>query len=321
VCRRRCAVKPGLRGFCGTKANISGRLYTLTYGDISVIESRPIEIKPFFHYYPGSSALTFSTFSCNFRCVWCQNHHLSRGKPGPSDENYVQPREMVDAAEKSGNDGLCVSFQEPTLLFEYCLDVFPLATNRGLYNCFVSNGYQTKEALEMLKDAGLHGLKIDMKGDGEVYKKYCKNVDVEKIWGNASLARSMGLHVEIVNLVITDVNDDEECIEYVIDNHLKYLGSEVPLHFTRYHPAYRLRNPATTIEILECAYETAKKKGVLYPYLGNVPGHKYENTYCPGCGELLINRYGHSIIKNNITDAKKCPKCAEKIPITGNYKA
>ena len=98
---------------------------------------------------------------------------------------------MVDAAEKSGNDGLCVSFQEPTLLFEYCLDVFPLATNRGLYNCFVSNGYQTKEALEMLKDAGLHGLKIDMKGDGKVYKKYCKNVDVEKIWGSCWLFRYM----------------------------------------------------------------------------------------------------------------------------------
>jgi pyruvate formate lyase activating enzyme len=320
VCERRCTIKPGQRGFCKTKANISGRLYTLTFGEISALESRPIEIKPFFHYHPGSSALTFSTFSCNFRCLWCQNHHLSRAEPEPGHGNYVSPQKMVDIAVRGGDNGLCVSFQEPTLLFEYCLEVFPLAKKKALYNCFVSNGYQTKEALELLKDAGLEGLKIDLKGDKEVYENYCKNVDVEKIWRNTKFAEQIGLHVEIVNLVITDVNDYEECIDYVIDNHLKYLGHEVPLHFTRYHPAHKFHNPATKIEILEKAYEKAKERGVQYPYIGNVLGHEYENTYCPNCGGTVIKRYGHRVVKYGIKKDNKCPKCGYGIPITGVYK-
>ena len=302
-----------------TKANISGRLYTLVFGDISAVESRPIEIKPFFHYHPGSTALTFSTFSCNFRCPWCQNLHLSRAKPGPGDKNYVEPQKMVDMAEREGDKGLCVSFQEPTLLFEYCLEVFLLARKRGLYNCFVSNGYQTKRALEMLRDAGLDGLKIDCKGDKDVYESYCKNVDAEKVWRNASLAKGMGLHVEIVNLVITDVNDDEDCIDNVIRNHLEHLGPDVPLHFTRYHPAYELSNPSTKIEVLEKAYEKAKKKGVQYPYLGNVFGHKYENTYCPNCEELLIKRLGYRVVKYGLIKSNKCGKCGFGIPITGEH--
>jgi pyruvate formate lyase activating enzyme len=316
VCERRCTIKPGLRGFCKTKVNISGRLFTLSFGDISALESRAIEIKPFFHYHPGSSALTFSTLSCNFRCPWCQNFHLSRQEPEPNEGNYVPPQKMVDMAVKEGDQGLCVSFQEPTLLFEYCLQVFPLAKKKGLYNCLVSNGYQTKEALEMLRDAGLDGLKIDLKGDEEVYEKYCKNVDVDKVWRNANNAKEMGLHVEIVNLVITDVNDDPECIDYVIDNHLKYLGQKVPLHFTRYHPAYKFHNPTTKIQVLEKAYEKAKEKGVQYPYLGNVLGHRYENTYCPNCNELLIERYGHRVVNNKIEKDKKCGKCGNEIPIT-----
>lgn len=228
---------------------------------------------------------------------------------------------MVDMAEREGDSGLCVSFQEPTLLFEYCLEVFPLAKNKGLYNCFVSNGYQSQKALEMLKEAGLDGLKIDLKGDKEVYKNYCKNVDVDKVWRNASLAKKMGLHVEIVNLVVTGVNDDEECIDYVIHNHLKNLGEEVPLHFTRYHPAYEFHNPATRIETLEKAYEKAKEMGVQYPYLGNVLGHRYENTYCSNCEETVIKRYGHRVVEYDIGKDNGCPKCGQRIPITGGYRS
>ncbi|UCF09272.1 MAG: radical SAM protein [Thermoplasmata archaeon] len=319
VCERRCGIAPGHMGYCRSRANIHGRLYTLAFGDLSALESRPIEIKPFFHFHPGSTALTFSTYSCNFACPWCQNNHLSRAKPGPESGNHVPPEKVVDLALRNKDSGLCVSFQEPTMLFEYCLEVFPLAKKKGLYNCFVSNGYQTEEALRMLRDAGLTGLKIDIKGDAEVYKKYCRNVDVEKVWRNAALASDMGIHMEMVNLVISDVNDDGACIDYIIDSHLKHLGPNVPLHFTRYHPAYEFHNPPTSIRILEMAYERAKKRGILFPYLGNVTGHEYEDTYCPGCGELLIKRLGFRIVRINLKESNTCPKCAQNIPITGYF--
>jgi len=225
---------------------------------------------------------------------------------------------MVETALKNRDEGLCVSFQEPTLLFEYSLDAFKIAREKGLYNCWVSNGYLTLDALQMLHSAGMDAIKIDVKGDEEVYRKYCRGIDAEKIWRNVREAKKLGMHVEIVNLVITDINDDEACLSEIIERHIKEAGGNVPLHFTRYHPAYKFSNPATSIENLEKAYEAAKKAGVRYPYLGNVPGHRYENTYCPKCGELLIKRYSHSVIEYKIRD-KKCSKCGEEIPIAGRY--
>jgi len=319
LCERRCAVAPGSRGTCKTRMNIEGRLYTLVYGDLSALESRPIEIKPFFHYWPGSTALTFSTWSCNFDCVWCQNWHLSKTEPDPAKASYYAPEEIVEAALKARDEGLCASFQEPTILTEWVLPVFRLGHEKGLYCCYVSNGYMTLEALRMLKEAGMDGLKVDVKGDAETYQRYCGGADVEKVWGNIGAAKKMGFHVEVVNLVVTNVNDDEECLKEVIERHLKEAGTDTPLHFTRYYPAYKFSNPPTKVETLERAYEMAKKAGVLYPYLGNVQGHKYENTYCPNCGEALIKRLGYTIVQYKVTNDKKCSKCRQLIPITGRH--
>jgi len=320
LCERRCEIPQSSKGFCKTRLNIDGKLYTLTYGDISAIESRPIEIKPFFHYWPGSTALTFSTWSCNLNCIWCQNSHLSKFEPEPAKATYYAPEKIVELAIYNSDLGLCASFQEPTLLSEWAILLFKLGKNKGLrYCCYVSNGYMTSEVLKALHEAGMDGLKIDIKGSNETYAKYCGGADVEKIWRNAAEAKKLGLHVEIVNLVVTGVNDDEETLRWVIERHLKEVGAETPLHFTRYFPAYKFNNPPTKIEVLEKAYQIAKNEGVLYPYVGNVDGHKYESTYCPNCREKLVKRFGYHIIKFAITKDKKCPKCGTCIPLTGQY--
>ena len=320
LCERRCEIPKGSKGVCGTRVNINGKLYTLVYGDVSAIESRPIEIKPFFHYWPGSTALTFSTWSCNLDCVWCQNFHLSKVKPEPAKAIYYPPEKVVELAIYNGDEGLCASFQEPTLLSEWAIPLFKTGKARGVkYCCYVSNGYMTLDVLKALHAAGMDGIKIDIKGDNEVYKKYCGGADVEKIWRNAREAKKLGMHVEIVNLVVTNVNDDENTLQWVIDRHLKEVGPETPLHFTRYFPAYKFNNPPTKAETLEKAYKMAKKAGVLYPYIGNISGHRYENTYCPNCGEKLVRRYGCYILKYKITEDNRCPKCGAHIPITGKY--
>ncbi len=319
LCERRCVLGENQKGYCKTRVNFEGKLYTLVYGDLSAVESRPIEIKPFFHYWVGSTALTFSTWSCNFNCPWCQNFSLSKVEPNPLKPNYYPPEKIVDLALKFGDEGLCASFQEPTLLTEWTLDLFKLGSSKGLYCCYVSNGYMTLEAIELLRISGLDGLKIDVKGDKEVYRDYCGGVDVELIWRNARQAKKTGIHVEIVNLVITGVNDDEECLKWIIEKHLKEVGSETPLHFTRYYPAYRFKNPATKIEVLEKAYTMAKKEGVLYPYIGNVYGHKGENTYCPKCGKLLIGRLSYRVVEYRLTRENRCPDCGFKVALTGRF--
>ncbi len=307
----------GGKGYCKTRLNMDGKLYTVVYGDLSALESRPIEIKPFFHYWPGSTALTFSTWSCNFDCVWCQNWGLSKTPPDGSNPKFYSPEEIVDLAVRKGDEGLCSSFQEPTLLTDWNLDLFRAGKGRGLYSCYVSNGYMTLEALKLLQKAGMDGLKVDLKGDAETYRKFCGGADVEKVWRNVREARRMGFHVEIVNLVVNKVNDDEESLRWVIERHLEEAGPDTPLHFTRYYPSHKFEKPATPVKTLETAYELARELGVLYPYIGNVSGHRYENTHCPHCRETLIKRYGSTVVRYRISEDGLCPKCGSPTPIRG----
>lgn len=325
ICERRCKIPPGKLGFCRTRTNESGMIKSIAYCKITACESRPIEIKPFFHYYPGSTALTFSTFGCNFACPWCQNHHLSRANADDADHEFVEPRKMVARALDGGDDGVCASFQEPTMLFDYCIELFPLARSKGLYRCFVSNGYQTPETLKALIDAGLDGLKIDLKGPQRVYSEALGGLDVSKVWRNAKSARDSGVHVEVVNLVVTGVNDSEDDIRWLAKEHLRNLGDETPLHFTRYHPAYRFHAPATPISTLERAYDIARGGGLKFVYVGNLPGHKHESTFCPECGTLVIKRAGHWMVRNCLDPGARCPKCRTVVPVkaraSGPYSA
>nr|MBC7245399.1 AmmeMemoRadiSam system radical SAM enzyme [Chloroflexota bacterium] len=317
LCRRGCLIQTGQVGFCRTRRNDQGQLRSIVYGRLAALESRPIEIKPFFHFYPGSTALTYCCYSCNLRCRWCQNWHLSRADPLSVQAEYVSPQDLVDMALRLGDQGLCCSFTEPTLLHEYNLVAFSLAKAAGLYTCYVSNGYMTLNTLRELREAGLDAIKIDVKGDSEVYREYCAAPHGEMVWETAAAAKEMGLHVEIVNLVVTGVNDSEQALRNLIERHLQAVGPETPLHFTRYYPAYQMHAPPTPISTLEHAYELARHAGLAYPYLGNVPGHRGENTYCPSCGQLLIERSAYTVRRNLLTPQKKCPSCGRAIPCIG----
>lgn len=315
TCERRCIIPPGELGFCKTRQNLDGELYTLQYGLSSGISANPMEKKPFFHFWPGSHALTVGSWSCNSSCPWCQNFHITKFPPDPARSEYIAPEEFVELVKKYRCQSTSISFNEPTLSFEWSLDVFKLARGKGFHNTFVTNGYMTLEALRMLYDAGLDALCIDVKGDAEAVRKYC-GLDVEVVWRNVHEAKKMGMHVEVVNLVIPGVNDSANQFRDLARRHLKEAGEETPLHFTAYYPAYKFDAPPTPVAVLERAHDIALSEGLEFVYIGNVPGHRFENTYCPGCMELLIDRFGLELVKVNLK-GNCCPSCGREIPIVG----
>lgn len=316
VCERRCVLRPGAFGWCRTRENRAGRLITLIYGSVSALDANPIEKKPFYHFYPGTKALTAGSWSCNFGCPWCQNWDIAKVAP-PATGDYVSPERFVELIKETGCQGTSISFNEPTLSLEWSLDVFRLTRPRGLYNTYVTNGYMTPEALALLIEAGLEAMNVDIKGDAAGVKRFCKTVDVEKVWTNCVCARSQGVHLEITTLVIPTVNDSDAVLRGIAERIANDLGPEVPWHVSGYSPAYKFTVPATRVSTLEHARELGKAAGLQFVYIGNVPGHPCDNTYCPGCGTILIRRLGFAVLQNTLRSGL-CPKC--NVPVAGVWK-
>ena len=314
TCERRCLLKDGALGWCRTRRNEGGTLYTLIYGLVSSLSANPIEKKPIYHLHPGSVALTAGSWSCNFKCPWCQNWDIS--KRPPSGGRYMSAEEFVAQAVAWGCQGTSISFNEPTLSLEWSLDIFPLAREKGLYNTYVTNGYMTPEALNLLVEAGLDAMNVDVKGNAEAVKRYCA-ADVEKVWRNCLVAREAGVWVEITTLVIPAVNDDEGTLRSIARRIRDELGPETPWHVSGYYPAYKFTVPPTPIRTLERAHDIGVEEGLSFVYVGNVLGHRYENTYCPDCGELLIQRFGLRVAQNRL-DGARCPACQRPIPLAAN---
>lgn len=324
LCERRCKIKRGSLGYCKTRKNVEGKLFTLVFGDVGLfMDVNPIEKKPFFHFFPGSITLTVGTWSCNFPCLWCQNWHMSKTPPKPEKACYVSPEEFIELTLKNGCEGTSFSFNEPTLLFEYSCEVFRLARRKNLYNTYVSNGYMSKEALKILIEEGLDAINIDVKGDEDFVKKYC-NADLRKIWRNVKIAKEHGVHVELTTLLIPGKNDSEDSLKNIAKT-IKRIDETIPWHVTRYHPAYKALESGfpsipTPVERLERAYEIAKEVGLKYVYVGNVWGSKYENTFCHSCGKLVVKRFGFDVLEVNLDEKNKCKHCGEEIPIVGKAK-
>ncbi|HIC88769.1 MAG TPA: AmmeMemoRadiSam system radical SAM enzyme [Anaerolineae bacterium] len=310
ICERRCEIIPGGLGWCRTRRHQDGTLVTLVYGAVSSLSANPIEKKPLYHFYPGTWALTSGSWSCNFGCPWCQNYDISKAAPGRG--SYMSPEDFVLEAIHLGCQGTSISFNEPTLSLEWSLDVFRLARAQDLYNTYVTNGYMTPEALQSLVEAGLDAMNVDVKGDAEAVHRYCKGVDIEKVWHNCRLAHELGIHLEITTLVIPDVNDRDEVLQGIAERIVAELGPDVPWHVSRYYPAYRFTAPPTPVSTLEQAWQIGKRAGLEFVYLGNVLGHRLENTYCPGCGTLLIGRWGFNVTTYRL-DHGHCSKCGREI--------
>lgn len=317
VCNRRCKISPNLFGFCKTRKNINGKLYTLEYGLISSMNVNPIEKKPLFHFWPGSDCLTIGSWSCNFTCPWCQNNDISKVGPNMENSMILSPEQLVDLTIEKKCQGISASFSEPTTFLEYSLDVFKLAKKRNLYTNFITNGYFTPEALKLLLKVGCDAFNIDVKGDRESVKKYCQ-ADVEFVWQNAVEAKKKGAWVELTTLVIPGVNDDEECLRSIAKRIHDELGDDTPWHVSRYYPCYKFTRPPTPVKTLERAFEIGREEGLKFIYIGNVPGQR-ENTHCPTCGKLLIERYGFDVLQFNLTKNNRCIECNEKIPIIGKF--
>jgi len=319
ICRRMCVLKEGELGFCKSRKNIDGTIYTTQYGDVSSYSLNPIEKKPAYHYYPGSTALTLGSWGCNFTCDWCLNWDISNRPPPEkyADASLMTAEKVVENANFNPSiNGVCFSFNEPTLSFEFAVDVFQMLPNK-FYKMFVSNGYMTGEALNILIENGMNGLTVSFKGTENIVDCLLE-IKGKYIWENLQIAYQRGIHVELVYLLIPTINDDEEFIRDFSHKVVKNLSPNIPVHFTRYFPSHLTKIEKTSISLLQKAHTIAKNEGLNYVYLGNIPGHPFQSTYCPECLELLIKRDMFSVTFSKLTSENRCPKCNKAIPIFPN---
>ncbi len=314
LCARRCVIKEGSRGFCLVRENREGKLYTLNYALASSVSPDPIEKKPLYHFYPGTTVFSLGTVSCNFRCLHCQNYGISQKSIEEARGYLVQysPEYAVELAKDYGCVGLAWTYNEPTIWFEYSYDSAKLAKENDLYTVYVTNGYFTEEALDTIAPY-MDAMNIDVKGFDSFYKEVTK-AQLKPVLESVERAVKKGIHMEITYLVIPGKNDDEKSLSAFID-WAASVDVDMPVHFSRFHPDYMMLDaPSTPTATLEKAREMALKK-LHYVYVGNVVGHKGENTYCYNCGELLIKRWGFRVEAMRLTKDNKCPSCGTAIKI------
>ncbi|MHA1697692.1 MAG: AmmeMemoRadiSam system radical SAM enzyme [Promethearchaeota archaeon] len=320
TCEHRCVLHTGGVGFCGTRVNHQGKIHTFVYGCISSLSFNPIEKKPLFHFHPGSTAITIGTYGCNFTCFWCQNHEISHPDlPINSFLNasrYIPPESLVEKAIRHHCEGTSISFNEPTLLLEYALDLFPLARKAGLYNTFVTNGYMTTEALKKLAENGLDAMNIDIKGDKNAVKTHC-NADSGKVWKNIIIAKKLGIHVEITILLVENVNTDRSVLESIMARIVAELGAETPVHLNRFFPMFKSTSMGyvrpTPLNLMYEARDLAIRLGLKHVYLGNIPETKFETTTCPSCNKIVIIRHKFGVEMKNIDRQGNCIYCGHEI--------
>jgi pyruvate formate lyase activating enzyme len=315
LCSHRCVIAEGKRGVCHVRENEGGILRSRVYGRLIARHIDPIEKKPLYHFLPGTLSYSIATVGCNFRCRFCQNADIAqfpadRGGVIPGDS--VTPEEIVKAAERAGCRSLSCTYTEPTIFFEFALETARLANSKGLRNVFVTNGYMTAEALEMIAPV-LDAANVDLKAfNRKFYKDIC-GAKMEHVQATLRNMKSKGVFVEVTTLIVPGLNDDPEELKALASFLVGELGAHTPWHISRFHPTYRLTDrPPTPVKTLQLAREIGLSTGLKYVYTGNVPGDTGENTFCPACSEMVIERWGFQVQKLRLKEGR-CVKCGERI--------
>jgi len=313
LCPKQCRLRDGDRGFCRVRMNRGGTGYTLAYGNPCVVHLDPIERQPLFHVLPSSQSLSLTTAGCNFHCMFCQNWEFALASPEHV-YSYDMPPELVLKKGKQMNArAVAYTYGEPTVFFEYMLDVAAGATEGGLLNVLHSNGFISHRPLRELIDY-LDAANIDLKAFRQsFYEELCAG-KLQPVLETLKILKHSNIHLEITNLVIPTKNDDMVTIREMCTWITGELGKDTPVHFLRFYPLYRLSGlPPTPVATLEGARDIALSCGLEYVYIGNVPGHKAWNTFCPRCGRLVIERIGYMIGEINLKGGK-CRFCGNPIP-------
>lgn len=313
LCPRKCVIKNNDTGYCEVRKNIDGTLYSLVYGKPVSIAIDPIEKKPVFHVLPGSESFSFATVGCNLRCIHCQNWQISQIKPSEAKTYDFTAEEMVELAIKNRCKSISYTYTEPTVYYEYMLDICKVARKKGLKNIWVTSGYINPGPLKELckyLDVG----RVDLKGFTEEFYAELAAASLEPVLNTLLLLKKEKVWIEVINLIIPGYNDNPNDIKRMCQWIKENLGADTPLYFSRFFPHYKLTSvPPTPVATLENARKIARSVGLRFVYIGNVSGHEGESTYCPKCKKFLIKRLGYSIIENNIVGGK-CKFCGEKIP-------
>lgn len=315
LCNHRCVIKKDMRGICGVRENREGILETLVYEKVIARNIDPIEKKPLFHFYPGSLAYSIGTVGCNFHCQFCQNADIAQmpaDRSGRITGVTIAPEKMVEEATRAGCKSIAYTYTEPTIFFELAFKTAQIALDAGLKNIFVTNGYMSTEALEIIAPF-LDAANVDLKAFTEAFYKNQCSARLAPVLESLRTMKKLGIFVEVTTLIIPGLNDSADELGNLAGFIADELGNETPWHVSRFHPTYKLMDrPATGVPKLMEARQIGIDKGLKYVYTGNIPGNGTESTYCYNCGKEVIERSGYTVINNRIKK-NNCPDCSASI--------
>ncbi|MDR3102193.1 MAG: AmmeMemoRadiSam system radical SAM enzyme [Methanocalculaceae archaeon] len=306
VCSQNCRITRGSRGFCNVRENVDGTLYAKSYGRLTAAGVDPIEKKPLYHYLPGTQTFSVSSYGCNFTCRHCQNYMLSHVRETPAP--FIPPEWVIEEAEATRCRSISFTYNEPSISFEYVLDTLRLAVAAGLGSAFITNGYLSEEAFRELSPY-LGAFRVDLKAFFDAfYQKVC-GARIAPVLETILLAKDLGVHLELVTLVIPGYNDSAEEINRMLAWETEHLGPTVPHHFTQFSPMYQMEHEEPTSKAtLNRIFAQAKLNGLYYPYIGNIMHAAGSQTLCPACGELIILRVGY-VAKTPGLSKGRCKNC------------